>query len=80
MRGFVFDPRRLRRSPKQLERAGYALAGRLLRERLGGDPLGEVRRRVRRDLVLRAMLAQAAAELLSAARQVEPTTRRADGE
>jgi hypothetical protein len=59
MTGFVFDPSRLRKSPKQLEREGYAVAGRLLREHLGGDPLADFRRRARRDPVLRAMFAQA---------------------
>ena len=32
MRGFVFDPRRLNRPAKQLERDGYAVVGRMLRE------------------------------------------------
>jgi hypothetical protein len=79
MKGFVFEPSRLARSRKQQEREGYAMAGRLLREHLGGDPLAELRRRARRDPVLRAMFAQAAAELLAAAHQIEATTRREGG-
>ena len=78
MTDFVFDPSRLRRSPKRLERDGYGVAGRLLREHLGGDPLAEARRRARRDPLLRAMFAQAAAELLAATHQIEVTTRRED--
>jgi hypothetical protein len=35
MKGYTFDPARLRRSPKQLEREGYAVAAQLLREYLG---------------------------------------------
>jgi hypothetical protein len=49
MGGYVFNPRRLRGSAKQQEEAGYAVAGRLLREHLGGAPLAELRRRVRSD-------------------------------
>lgn len=59
MKGFTFDPSRLR-------------------EHLGGDPLAEFRRKARRDPALRAMLAQAAAELALAAAQIEPHGRKDD--
>jgi hypothetical protein len=49
MTRYSFDPSRLRGSAKQQEQAGYAVAGRMLREHLGGDVLAEVRRRVRSD-------------------------------
>jgi hypothetical protein len=78
VKGYVFDPSRLRGSRRQQERRGYAMAGRMLREHLGGDPLAEFRRRAQRDPVLRAMLAQAAAELQAAAHKIEATTREAD--
>jgi len=42
--GHVFDPSRLRTPRTHLERDEYAVAARLLRERLGGDPLAEARR------------------------------------
>ena len=61
MKGYVFDPSRLRRSPRQQERDGCAMAGRMLCDYLGGDPLAEVRRRARRDPVLRSMLRTLAA-------------------
>ena len=44
MKGFVFDPSRLRGSEKQQERASYAVVGQMLREYLGGDPLDDARR------------------------------------
>jgi hypothetical protein len=71
MKGYVFDPSRLARSPKQQERDGYAVAGRMLREYLGGDPLAEVRRRARRDPVLREMFATAADQLAEAVRAID---------
>ena len=76
MRGYVLDLGRLARSPKQLEAAGYAEAGRMLRDYLGGDPLIEARRRARRDPVLRAMFATAAAQLEEAVRAVDAELRR----
>ena len=61
MKGYVFDPSRLARSPKVLERDGYAVAGRMLREILGGgDIFGEVRKHAAHDPRLRAMFAYAA--------------------
>jgi hypothetical protein len=78
VRGYAFDPSRLRRSPQQLERDGYALAGQLLRDHLGGDPLAGFRRRARRAPVLRGMFAQAAAELALAVLEMEQ--RETDGE
>ena len=65
--GFVFDPSRLRQSPKRLERDGYALAGRLLRDQLGGDPLADIRRRARRDPQLRTTPLALAGDLARAA-------------
>ena len=60
MKGYVFDPSRLARSPKQQERDRYAAAGRMLRESLGGEDIfAEVRERVRRDPQLRAMISLA---------------------
>jgi hypothetical protein len=76
VKGYVFDPGRLRRSPKQLERDGYAVAGRMLRDSLGGDPLAEVRRRAQHDPVLRAMLREDAAELALAALAIEAQVER----
>jgi hypothetical protein len=70
MSGFVFDPRRLPRSRRQQDRDGCALAGRMLRDHLGGDPLAEVRRRIRHDPQLRAMLLVADDELAQAARDL----------
>ena len=56
MKGYVFDPSRLVRPPKQLERDGYAMAARMLRDYLGGgDIFAEVREGVRRDPRIRAM-------------------------
>jgi hypothetical protein len=78
MSGFVFDPSRLPRSRRQQERDGYAVAGRMLRGYLGADPMAEVRRRVRRDPQLRAMLLASAAELAQAARVLGPLKRRED--
>jgi hypothetical protein len=64
MKGYVFDPSRLACSAKQQERDGYAVAGEMLRNYLGGgDIFAEVRERVRRDPQLRAMLAAAIDEL-----------------
>jgi hypothetical protein len=60
MKGYVFDPSRLRGSPKEQGRRGYAMAARMLREHLGGDPRAEARRRAQRDPMLRAMFAMAA--------------------
>jgi hypothetical protein len=77
MTGSIFDPRRLRKSPKQLEREGYAIVARMLRDHLGGDPLAEVRRRARHDPALRAMLRHAAAELALAALATRTRTSRA---
>jgi len=71
MKWYVFDPRRLRGSAKQQERDGYSLAGRMLRDHLGGDLLAELQRRIRRDPVLRAMLRAAAADLTLAAAQIK---------
>jgi hypothetical protein len=71
MKGYVFDPSRLRGSRKQQEEQGYHVVGQMLREHLGGDPLAEVRRRARRDPRLRAMFAQAAAELRAAVKRIE---------
>jgi hypothetical protein len=71
MKGYVFDPSRLRRSVRQQERDGYAVAARLLREHLGGDPLAAARRRAEHHPVLRAMFAAAAADLLAAANKIE---------
>ena len=42
MKGYVFDPSRLRGSAKQREERGYRVIGQMLREHLGDDPL-EVR-------------------------------------
>jgi hypothetical protein len=42
MKGFVFDPSRLRKSPKQLEREGYALAAQLLRDYLNWPDRGRL--------------------------------------
>lgn len=80
MKGYVFDPRRLRGSVKQQERRGHAVVARLLREHLGGDPLAEFRRRAQRDPKLRAMFAQAAAELTLAATRIELHIRKGDGD
>ena len=80
MRGYVFDPARLARSPKRLEDDGYAMAARLLRDYLGGDPLAEARRRARRDPALRAMFAAAAEQLADAARAVDAETSQARGD
>ena len=73
MKGCVFDPIRLRGSVRQQERAGYAMAARMLRDHLDGDPLAEFRRRVQNDPVLRAMFAAAADELLQAADVIDAT-------
>ena len=70
MKGYTFDPGRLRGSVKQRERECYAVAARMLREYLGGDPLAEFRRRARRDQKLRGMFAATAAELAIAAAQM----------
>jgi hypothetical protein len=79
MKGYVFDPSRLARSPRQQERDGYAVAGRLLSEFLGdGDIFAEVRERARRDPQLRAMLQAVAADLALAARQSDPPMRKID--
>ena len=60
MKGFVFDPSRLARPPKQLERDGCAMAARLLREYLGGGGIFAAgREQARRDPRLREMLAVA---------------------
>src|SRR4051812_32862645 len=72
MKGYTFDPSRLRDSAKQQEKQGYRVVGQMLREYLGGDPLAEVRRRARRDPKLRAMFAAAAADLALAVAQIEP--------
>jgi hypothetical protein len=56
MKGYVFDPGRLRRSPKHPERDGYAVAGRMLREHLGGDLLADLGRRLRNDPAVREAL------------------------
>ena len=40
MKGYVFDPSRLRGSAKQREERGYRVIGQMLREHLGDDPLG----------------------------------------
>jgi hypothetical protein len=63
MRDWVFDPSRLNRPAKELEREGYAMVADMLREYLGGDVLAEARRRARRDPALRAMFTAAAHEL-----------------
>jgi hypothetical protein len=76
MRDYVFDPSSLARSPKQLEDDGYAMAVRLLRDYLGGDPLAEARHRARRDPVLRAMFAEAADQLAHAVRAIDAEPRR----
>jgi hypothetical protein len=78
MKGYVFDPSRLGCSPEEQERRGYELAARMLRADLGVDGaeiLAEVRRRAQRDPVLRAMFAQAAADLLAGAYQIEVSMR-----
>ena len=65
MTTFRFDPRRLDRPAKELEDDGYAVAGELLRDYLGGgDIFAEVRERVRGDPQLRAML-RAASQMLA---------------
>jgi hypothetical protein len=74
MKGFVFDPRRLRGSRRQQEREGYVVARQLLRDYLGGDPLVEARRCAERDPVLRAMFAAATVDLALAAAQIEART------
>jgi hypothetical protein len=53
---YIFDARRLTVSAKQQEQGGYAVAGRMLREYLGGDVLAEVRRRIRTDPRFHALL------------------------
>jgi hypothetical protein len=59
MKGYRFDPSRLARSSKQQERDGYAVAGELLCDPLGGgDILAEVRERVRRDPRLRELVTE----------------------
>jgi hypothetical protein len=73
MKGYTFDPSRLRGTAKQQEERGYRVAGQMLREHLGGDPLAEFRRRAQRDPKLRAMFAAAADELLQAANVIEAT-------
>jgi hypothetical protein len=78
MKGYIFDPGRLARSPKQQERDGYAVAGEMLRDYLGGDPMAEVRRRVRRDPRLREMLLAVAADLARAAAQMDPLSKKQD--
>jgi hypothetical protein len=61
MQGYRFDPTRLARPASALERDGYAIAGRMLRDHVGdGDIFAEARERTRRDPVLRAMFAHAA--------------------
>ena len=82
MSGFVFDPSRLRGSPEEQLRRGYATAARMLRDDLGidgRDVFAEVGRRARRDPVLRAMLAQAAADLALAVVQRESQTVEEEG-
>lgn len=49
MTRYIFNPSRLRSSVKEHEQAGYAVAGQMLRDHLGGDPLAEVGRRLRSD-------------------------------
>jgi hypothetical protein len=79
MTAFRFDPSRLARSPKQQERDGYALAGQMLRDSLGGvDIFAEVRRWARRDPRLREMLRAVAADLALATVQIDPLTRKDD--
>ena len=56
MKGYVFDPSRLRGTVKQQEDTGYAVVADMLRERLAGDPLAEVRRRFRSDPEFHALL------------------------
>jgi hypothetical protein len=73
MKGYVFDPSRLARSPKPQECDGYAIAGRMLRESWGGDDLfAEIREWVRRDPQLGAMLEQAAPLLRSTTETAGP--------
>jgi hypothetical protein len=60
MKGYRSDPTRLARSPKQQEQDGYAVAGQLLSDYLGGDIFAEVRERIQRDPQLRAMFGYAA--------------------
>ena len=76
MKGFIFDPSRLRGTAKQQEERGYRVVGRMLRDHLGGDPLAEFRRKAQRDPKLRAMFAAAAADLALAAAQIEAHIRK----
>jgi hypothetical protein len=71
MKGYVFDPSRLARSPKQQERDGYAVAGRMLRDYLGGDIFAEVRERAERDPQLRAMFREIRGLLAPAAEHAD---------
>jgi hypothetical protein len=73
VKGFVFDPSRLRGSAKQQEREGYRVIAGMLHEHLGGDQLAEFRRRAQRDPKLRAMFAAAADELQAAVGEIEAT-------
>jgi hypothetical protein len=53
----VFDPSRLRGSPRQQERRGYAVVGQMLRDHLGGGEIfAEVRERARRGPKIRELL------------------------
>jgi hypothetical protein len=73
MKGYRFDPSRLARPASELEREGYAIAGRMLRDQFGpGDIFIEVRDRVRRDPQLRMMLEHASALLAEAAADSPP--------
>ena len=61
------DPGRLARPAKHLERDGYAVAGELLRDYLGGgDIFAAVREHVLRDPQLRAKVAGASSSLAPA--------------
>jgi hypothetical protein len=73
MKGFIFDPSRLRGTAKQQEREGYRVVAGMLREYLGGDPLAEFRRRARRDPKMRAMFAAAEEELTAALDVIDAT-------
>jgi len=72
MTDYVFDPARLtqRRRPQA---DPCAVAGRLLRDYLGGDPLADARRKIRSDPNIRAQVVELRREIEALSRRIRST-------